>query len=82
MRWRWGWPPWVSARIRADRQNALDAIERATIDLSETKASIRRTAKIADSLSAARRHNHFSESMEALFAARARATRTAHHPKG
>lgn len=82
MRWRWGWPPWVSARIRADRQNALDAIERATVDLSETKVEVQRAARIADSLSKAHLRNHFSESMEALFAARARATRAAHHPKG
>lgn len=78
--WHWGWPPWASPRIRADRQRALEAIERATIDLSETRAEVRRTARIADSLNAARHRNHFSESMEQLFAAHA--PRTPHHPKG
>lgn len=80
MPWRWGWPPWESRRVQADRQRALDAIERATVDLGEARTAVQRTARVADSLREAYRRNHFSESMEQLFTTRP--ARSAHHPKG
>jgi len=70
MPWRWGWPPWESAQVRADRQRALDAVERATLDLDDTRRRLLRTDRVTENLAHARGRNHFSESMEALFAAR------------
>jgi len=77
MPWRWGWPPWESERIRADRRQALENLERATVDLDETRKKAQRTARVADALDRAHMRNHFSESMEQLFA-----QRTTPHPKG
>lgn len=68
MPWRWGWPPWTSAKLQDDHQRALDQVERATVDLSDTRAKMARTERVADNLRAVKGRNHFSESMEALFA--------------
>jgi len=67
MPWRWGWPPWEPERLRADRQEALDRVERATVDLSDARRRVARADHITNSLRSARVRNHFSESMEALF---------------
>lgn len=71
MPWRWGWPPWEPKQVRADQARALEAIERATLDLTDTRRRVARAERVAESLQHAKARNHFSESMEALFAARA-----------
>jgi hypothetical protein len=72
MPWRWGWPPWESAQAAADRQQAFNDVERATIDLAVTRQKLARTGRVHEGLAHARARNHFSESMEQLFEQRAR----------
>jgi hypothetical protein len=62
------WPFWVSDRVVADRRAALEELERASGDLKETKDKAIRTHEVAASLRESRRRNHFSTSMEELFA--------------
>lgn len=68
MPWRWGWPPWTPAKLQDDHRRALEQVERATVDLSDTRAKMARTERVADNLRAVKGRNHFSESMEELFA--------------
>lgn len=70
MPWRWGWPPWESGQVRADRMHALEQVERATLDLSDTRRRVARTDRVVGQLNARRGRNHFSESMEELFSSR------------
>ncbi len=75
MPWQRRWPPYVSQRVIDDRRKAGADLDQASDDLKETIAKARRIHRVADSLERAREHNHFSESMELLFAA------PRHHPK-
>jgi hypothetical protein len=70
MPWQKRWPPFVSQRVVDDRAKALESLERASGDLKESAARAIRTHRVADDLDEARQRNHFSESMEALFAQR------------
>ena len=53
--------------MKVRQQQALEEVERATIDLTTTRQKIARTARVAAGLQQARAKNHFSESMERLF---------------
>jgi hypothetical protein len=82
MPWQKRWPPYVSQKVIDDRRRAVDDLAQASDDLKDTVRKAVRTHRVADSLEAARARNHFSESMELLFATRTpRASSTAHHPK-
>jgi hypothetical protein len=70
MPWRFGWPFWESEQVKARQQQALEEVERATIDLTKTRQKIARTARVTAGLQQAKNRNHFSESMEALFESR------------
>lgn len=72
MPWQKGWPPFVSQRVLDDRRKAAADLDQASDDLRETAAKAVRLHRVADSLTAARDRNHFSESMELLFATRTR----------
>lgn len=69
MPWQKGWPPFVSQRVLDDRRRSAADLDQASDDLRETVAKAVRAHRVADSLAAARDRNHFSESMELLFAA-------------
>lgn len=68
MPWQKGWPPYVSQRVADDRARASTDLDQSSGDLKETIRRARRVHRIADDLADARRNNHFSESMEMLFA--------------
>lgn len=68
MPWRRGWPPYVSQRVIDDRRRATEELERASGDLSDSAERAKRTHAVADALAKVRTRNHFSESMELLFA--------------
>lgn len=71
MPWQKRWPPYVSQRVIDDRLQAMEELERASDDLKDSARRALRTHRVADSLERARDRNHFSESMEQLFAASA-----------
>lgn len=77
MPWQRGWPPFVSQRVLDDRRRASIDLDQSSGDLKDTIRSAKRMHRIADDLDQARRNNHFSESMELLFAPPHRP----HHPK-
>lgn len=79
MPWRRGWPPFISQRVLDDQERASEDLDQSSGDLKDTISRARRVHRIADSLTEARERNHFSESMELLFAA----PRPSHqrHPK-
>lgn len=68
MPWQMGWPPYVSQRVIDDRRRATEELERASDDLRDSVERAKRTARVADALARVRTRNHFSESMEQLFA--------------
>jgi hypothetical protein len=68
MPWQWGWPPYVSRRVLDDKERASADLDQSSEDLTEAIRSAGRVHRIADSLDGVRRRNHFSESMELLFA--------------
>jgi hypothetical protein len=68
MPWQREWPYWVSSRVVEDRRAALEELERASGDLRETTDKAVRMHAVAEGMRRARQRNHFSESMEALFA--------------
>jgi len=72
MPWRWGWPPWESEQMRADKRRAEQEMQQATVDLTETRRQMARTDQVVRGINGARSRNHFSESMEALFEGAAR----------
>lgn len=78
MPWQKRWPPYVSQRVLDDRNRAADDLDQSSGDLKDTIAKARRTHRVADSMEAARERNHFSASMELLFAA---PRHHSHHPK-
>ena len=79
MPWRWGWPPYIAQRVLDDRARAGADLDQASDDLKDTIAKAKRIHRVANNLERAREHNHFSESMELLFAApRSPARRTRH----
>lgn len=80
MPWRRGWPPFVSQRVIDDRDRATADLEQASDDLKDSAQRALRTHAVADRLAVAGRSNHFSESMEALFATRAE--RPPRQPRG
>jgi hypothetical protein len=67
MPWRWAFPPWESQEARDAREQALDAVERATLDLTLTKEKVARANRIHDGITRSGKRNHFSEAMEELF---------------
>lgn len=79
MPWQKRWPPYVSQRVLDDKVRAGADLDQSSDDLKDTIAKARRIHRVADSLDRARERNHFSESMELLFAApRSPARRTRH----
>lgn len=80
MPWQLKWPPYVSQRVLDDRRRAADDLDQSSGDLKETIEHARRVTRVATALQDTRSRNHFSESMEILFATRARSA-PAHHPK-
>lgn len=68
MPWQLGWPPYISQRVLDDRRRALKELERASDNLRESAKRAQRTYRVADALDDIRSRNHFSESMELLFA--------------
>lgn len=79
MPWQRGWPPFVSQRVLDDRARAAEDLDQSSGDLKDTIAKAQRIHRVADDLTRARDRNHFSESMELLFAApRSPAQRTRH----
>lgn len=68
MPWQKGWPPYVSQRVLDDRRRALEELERASDDLRDSVEHVKRTERVASALADVRSRNHFSESMELLFA--------------
>lgn len=67
MPWQRSWPPYVSQQVVDDRERASADLDQASGDLKETIQAAHRVHRIADQLAAARKRNHFSESMELLF---------------
>ena len=80
MPWQRKWPPYVSQRVLDDRRRAADALDQSSGDLRETIEHAKRVTQVATALQDTRARNHFSESMEILFAT-TRRTAPAHHPK-
>lgn len=72
MPWQKRWPPFVSQRVLDDRRRAAADLDQASDNLRDTAAKAVRIHRVADSLAAAKESNHFSTSMELLFATRTR----------
>ena len=74
MPWQMRWPPYVSQRVLDDKARASMDLDQASDNLKDTIAKARQVRQVTSELTRARERNHFSESMELLFAAR-------HHTK-
>ncbi len=68
MPWQRRWPPYVSQRVLDDQRRAVEELERSSGDLRDSAERAKRTHRVADALDRVRESNHFSESMELLFA--------------